>query len=117
MSGIIFLGTRNLESMRDFYVNDIGMEVWLEQAECFILKHGNMLLGFCKRDAPDTQGVITFFFDTNEEVDSFYEKFKEKADAPPRINERYRIYNFFSRDPEGRKIEFQRFLHNIPKII
>jgi len=113
MAGIIFLKTRRLEDIRRFYESEIGMEIWLEQADCVILKHGNLLLGFCQREEVDLQGMITFYFDTNEEVDSFYEKFKETADGPPRNNPKYDIYHFFCKDPEGRTVEFQRFLSTV----
>jgi hypothetical protein len=33
------------------------------------------------------------------------------ADGPPRVNDRYQIYQFFAKDPEGRQLEFQAFLH------
>jgi len=110
MSGIIFLRTMDLDMIRDLYIEKIGMELWLEQKDCIILTHDNMMLGFCQRDEKDTQGMITFYFDTNEEVDSFYEKFRDTSDGPPRVNEKYDIYHFFCKDPEGRTIEFQRFL-------
>ncbi len=93
MAGIIFLRTLMLEELRKFYISRIGMELWLEQAECIILKHGNLLLGFCQREEADLQGMITFYFDTNEEVDSFYEVFSETADGPPRNNPKYDIYH------------------------
>lgn len=113
MAGIIFLKTRRLEEIRRFYESEIGMDIWLEQADCVILKHGNLLLGFCHREEADLQGMITFYFDTNEEVDSFYEVFSESADGPPRNNPKYDIYHFFCKDPEGRAVEFQRFLSDV----
>jgi len=45
-----------------------------------------------------------------------YAKFKDVATTEPRENTKYRIYNFFGRDPEGRAIEFQCFLHPLPEI-
>ena len=116
MSGIVFLGTKDLDGMKEFYTREVGMEVWLEQAECFILKHGNLLLGFCKREEPDLQGIVTIFYETNEEVDRMYPKFGDTAEGIPKVNERYRIYHFFARDPEGRRLEFQRFLHDLPDL-
>jgi hypothetical protein len=32
------------------------------------------------------------------------------------VNDRYRIYHFFATDPEGRKLEFQAFLHCVEKL-
>lgn len=113
MSGIVFLKTENLDGMRQFYVERIGMDVWLEQAECVILRHGNLLLGFCEREPADRGGCCTFFYDTRSEVDDMYERFKDAAMDEPKVNERYNIYNFFAKDPEGRTVEFQSFLHDV----
>ncbi len=111
MSGIHFMKTDDLERVKDFYTNKIGMQEWVDQGECIILKHGNMLLGFCEADGSDTDGVITFFYRTKEQVDRMYETFKERAESEPIKRESYNIYNFFAEDIEGRTIEFQTFLH------
>lgn len=111
MSGIIFLKTRNLAQIKDFYIKEIGMEIWQDQRDCAILKKGNLLLGFCQRDEQDTPGVITFFYPSKEEVDAMYSKFKERASQQPTENAQYRIYNFYAKDPEDRTLEFQCFLH------
>ena len=116
MAGIVFLGTERLDELRKFYTIQMEMEIWLEQSECFIAKHENLLIGFCQREAPDTEGIITLFFDQVEEIDRFYIKFEKTAEGPPKYNERYRIYHFFARDPEGRRLEFQKFMHEIPGI-
>ena len=76
MSGIVFFKTKILEKIVEFYINEIEMSIWLEQKDCTIIKHGNLLLGFCQRDTPDIEGMITFFYPTREEVDKMYEKFK-----------------------------------------
>jgi histidyl-tRNA synthetase len=39
--------------------------------------------------------------------------FEAQAVSSPRENSKYRIYHFYARDPEGRSIEFQSFLHPI----
>lgn len=112
MSGIVFFGTKQSEALRDFYVGKVGMDVWLEQEDCTIYKHGNLLLGFCLRESLDSCGIITFYFDTKDEVDTMYDTFRQEADEEPRINEKYRIYHFFVRDPEGRLVEFQQFIES-----
>ncbi len=111
MSGIHFMKTEDLEKVTDFYKNEIGMEEWVDQGQCIILKHGNMLLGFCEADECDTDGVITFFYRTKGQVDRMYETFEERAESEPIKRESYNIYNFFAKDVEGRTIEFQTFLH------
>lgn len=113
MAGIIFLRTRDLPGIVRFYRERVGMKLWLDQGDCVILRHDNLLLGFCARPGPDLGGTITFFFPTRAEVDQAHERFRDTARAAPQENPKYRIYNFFARDPEGRSIEFQTFLHTV----
>lgn len=112
--GIVFLRTLQPELIKDFYVHRIGCDIWLEQSGCFILQHGNMLLGFCHREETDTSGIYTFFYTSRDGVDRMYENMKDIADGPPRDNPQYHIYHFYGTDPEGRTIEFQYFNHTIP---
>ena len=97
MAGIFFLKTRNKEKVREFYTKKINMIVWLEQKDCVVLKHGNLLLGLCARDEIDTQGIITFFYSTREEVDNMYDKLEECEKAEPKVNDKYQIYHFFAK--------------------
>ena len=113
MAGIIFFKTQQLKSIIHFYQERIGMTVWLEQADCTILQHGNMQLGFCQRDQTDTCGVITFYYDTREEVDAMYEKFHGCSLQSPQKNDKYKIYHCFVKDPDGRSVEFQQFLEPV----
>jgi len=89
------------------------METWLEQPGIAILRHGNMLLGFHRQAEADTQGMFTFFYASQAEVDAMHERLKDVADDRPRDNQKYRIYHFFAKDPEGRSVEFQQFLHAV----
>jgi hypothetical protein len=51
MAGIVFFNTRMMDDLRDFYLNQVGMSLWVDQGGCIILEQGNMLLGFCQRDS------------------------------------------------------------------
>lgn len=113
MAGIVFLGTRALEAIEGFYVGTVGMEPWLRQEDCIILKHGNLLLGFCVRPESERGGTITFVYRTTGEVDAMHERLKGSAAAMPAVSEKYRIYRFYARDPEQRCLEFQCFLHPV----
>ena len=113
MSGIIFFRTQNLKDCVSFYTKKLGMEIWLDQEACIILEKGNLLLGFCQADEPETSGMITFFYETKEEVDKIFLQFKQESITEPEENEKFRIYQFFAKDPEGRVLEFQSFLHPI----
>jgi len=116
VKGIVFFKTQMMNDLKVFYTEEIGCEVWLEQGGCVILKAGNMLFGFCQRDKADMNALITFFYDTKEEVDLKYQKFKDSASEKPVENLKYKIYHFFAKDPEERMIEFQHFLTPVKKI-
>ncbi len=116
MSGIIFYGTKDLDRTREFYMSRVGMDIWLEQADCIIFQHGNLLLGFCQRDRCENKGIITIFFESREEVDAHYERLRDIATTEPGEIQKYRIYRFFAIDPENRCLEFQYFLDTIPSL-
>jgi hypothetical protein len=112
-SGIVFFSTQKLEAMKSFYIERIGCELWIDQGACILLRYGNLLVGFCESQRADLDTLITFFYANKEDVDKMYEKFRSVSVAPPKENEKYRIYHFYAKDPEGRSIEFQTFLHPI----
>lgn len=116
MAGIVFFATRELDILDDFYRRVIGCTLWLDQGGCRIYQHGNFLLGFCQRDRIEIDGVITFFYPSDRDVDQMYQKLRESAEAAPVYNARYDIYHFFARDPEGRKVEFQCFRGTIDHV-
>lgn len=117
MGGIIFLGTSQPGIIRDFYTKELKMQVWLDQGTCLILRYKNMLLGFCEKQVADIAGTITIFCHTAKEVDIYYKKFSSISISRPKENHKYNIYNFFAKDPEGRTLEFQAFLHEIDPFI
>lgn len=116
MAGIVFLRTTDLARIRSFYRHEIGMEPWVSQPDIDILSHGNLLAGFVESPAADIDSLLTFFYPTREEVDAVYGRLRDRATTEPKENERYRIYNFFASDPDGRRIEFQAFLHELPPV-
>jgi len=113
MSGIVFYKTTRYKEIITFYTDTIGMTVWLRQADCTILKHDNFLLGFCHRDSVDRCGIITFYYNEKKTVDEMYSRLKEYALDKPKINDTYKIYHFFIKDPEERIVEFQYFMHPV----
>jgi hypothetical protein len=113
MVGIVFFKSQKTRALEEFYTQQLGMEVWLRQADCIIFKHGNLLLGFCTRPEVERSGMITFVYRTKEEVDAVYKKLKDIAATSPAVNDKYDIYHFFGRDPEDRILEFQCFLHSV----
>jgi len=116
MAGIIFFRTNDLDAIIQFYTERLEMMVWLEQKGCTILNHGNLLLGFCQKDECESEGVITFFVEDKEKVDTIYSKLQDIATTMPLENHTYKIYQFYAVDPEGRTLEFQSFLHEIEPV-
>ena len=112
-SGIVFFSTTKLEDMKDFYIERIGCELWIDQGSCAILRYGNLLVGFCQGQEADMDPLITFFYEKKEDVDTLYDELEPISISAPKENTKYRIYHFYARDPEGRSIEFQSFLHPI----
>ncbi len=111
MSGIIFFRTKMLASMVNFYQNKLDMELWLDQGVCKILKKGNLLIGFHEQPEADYEGLITFFFKTQEEVEKMYDSLSAISFKKPQENPKFNIFHFFAKDPEGRMLEFQTFMH------
>ncbi len=109
MSGIIFFKTKNLNRIKNFYIKNLGMKLYLDQKKCIILKHGNLLLGFCQSDRIDSNGTITFFYKTKKEVEKLYKKLKKFVSVDLKVNEYFKIYHFYIKDPEGRDVEIQKF--------
>jgi len=61
--------------------------------------------------------IRTVVYPSKEHVDKMYYKLKDVGgDSTPRHNARYRIYQFFAKDPEGRNLEFQAFLHPLTEV-
>ncbi len=111
MSGIIFFKTKSLDIIHHFYHYTLMMEVWLEQPNCYIYKQGNLLLGFMQANVVENQGIITIFDQDKEVIEKAYEQYSGLVIQDLAINEKFNIYHFYIHDPEGRKIEFQTFLH------
>jgi hypothetical protein len=112
-SGIIFFRTTDLKSLDEFYIDRVGCEMWIDQGACHIYRYGNLLLGFCQSEEAEVEGMITFFYPKQQDIEVLHEKFKDVAESAPKVNQRFRIYHFFARDPEGRAIEFQYFMDDI----
>ena len=110
MPGIIFLKTKQLEKIAEFYKQRLRMQIWIDQGSCIILKKDNIILGFCEGEDISFSGIITFFHKSKEEVDAIYQKNTDIALDKPHKNDKFNIYQFFAEDPEGRKLEFQKFL-------
>lgn len=112
---ITFFYTRDLAASSHFYEDVLGLPLALDQGRCRIYRVAGQqaYLGVCEReDAPqEPQRVICTF--VTPDVDGWYAHLQFRGvepEHPPRVNEEYRIYHFFVRDPGGYLVEFQRFM-------
>ena len=111
-SFIGFYPCHDLAQTSQFY-QALGLEIARDQGSCVIFRvAAGGFLGFCQHDeTPKHPGLIlTFVLD---DVDGAYETLVElgvETEAPPKLNERFGIYHFFARDPDGYRLELQRFL-------
>jgi hypothetical protein len=115
MTGIVFFATDQRSAIVDFYMERLDCTLWLEQEGCTILRRENLLLGFCDGEEPDTEGIVTIVLDSEGAVESWYSRLQDIAESDPVENERFDIYHFFGSDPDGRTLEVQTFLHELPE--
>jgi len=114
MSGIIFFRTQERSQVVDWYLENFDVEVWLEQTGCTILAFDEFRFGFCDGDETETEGILTFVYDTGGEVDEVHQRLGDAVREEPHKNEQYQIYQFFADDPDGRTVEIQTFRHDTP---
>lgn len=111
-SFIGFYPCRDLRATTAFYTR-LGLEVARDQGSCVIFRvAAGGYLGFCEHDRPlpEHPGLtLTLVLDG---VDAAYKELTAlgvATEAPPKFNERFSITHFFARDPDGYRLELQRF--------
>ena len=112
---ITWVYTDSLNSTCDFYENGIGLEMVRAEGAARIFNAGSGgLIGVCKafenRVVEPKGGMITLVTD---DVDAWFSALQSKGievESPPHILEKFNIYTFFLKDPNGYSIEFQQFL-------
>lgn len=111
-----FYPCRDLARTTRFY-QALGLEVARDQGSCVIFRvAAGGFLGFCQHDETPEQElpvhpglILTLVLD---DVDGAYERLTElrvETEAPPKLNKDFGIYHFFARDPDGYRLELQRF--------
>ena len=110
---ITFCCVADLDRTAAFWEGTMGLELIVDQGTCRIYRvAGGGCLGFCLRDpVPPAEGLILTI--VSEDVEGWYARLRDAGvdvEHPPRINEAYGIFHFFARDPDGYRLEIQRFL-------
>ncbi len=110
---IIFLKTRDLEATTRFYTDVMGFTLALDQGTCCIFKvRQGAFIGFCLTTGLTGSEEVILTLE-EPDVDGFCALLENRGaeiEIPPRLNERFQIYQMFLRDPNGYRIEIQRFL-------
>lgn len=112
---ITWVYTEDLPGTAAFYAETLGLDMVFDQGLCRIFSMGGTgFLGVCQvrpgRWVEPKGVVITFVTD---DVDGWYTRLAERGaplEAPPARSEAFNVYAFFTRDPNGYKLEFQTFL-------
>jgi len=110
---ITWLYVADLDHSRAFYCTALGLDVTLEQPTCCILRiTDTAFLGLCARPEPrQTPGLLLCFIVAD--VAAAHDRLLRAGatrDSPPRHNPTYAIEHAFVRDPDGHRVEVQRFL-------
>jgi catechol 2,3-dioxygenase-like lactoylglutathione lyase family enzyme len=112
-SSIVFLRCRDLEATTRFYRGVVGLPLVLDQGACRIFRaSGSGFFGFCQGVPPEPAGTLCLTL-VVADVPGWHRRLVEagaRPDGPPRINEQYKIEHFFVDDPDGYRLEVQRFL-------
>ena len=108
---ITFINVLNLERSHRFYHTLLGLELVLDQGDCRIYRAtGDAYMGICKRPQNiPRQGVFVHpnQFQVEEEVER--SRAGVTIEAPTQYNSTYQITQAFVLDPDGYRIEIQRF--------
>ena len=112
---VTFLYAADLARSTAFYGGTLGLPLVLDQGACQIFKISHDgFLGICQCDdgaaaTPDSI-IVTL---VSDDVDGWYERLTATGadiEAPPSTNEKFNVYHFFMRDPDGYRLEIQRFM-------
>ena len=97
---------------RSFISDTLGLPLVMDQGNCRIYEiRTGAYLGFCERpDEVNPAGLIVTI--VADDVDGIHQALAAAGvtiEPPPRHNAEYGIYHAFYRDPDGHRIEIQRF--------
>lgn len=107
---LVFLPVGDLERAREFYSAVVGLELVRDQGSCLIFRVASGgFLGVCDHLAGGSGDVITTL--VAEDVDAVCKRLSAAGvDVDgPRRNDRFGIYHAFFSDPDGNRLEVQRF--------
>ena len=112
---VTFLYATDLARSAEFYGETLGLPLVLDQGACRIFQVSkDGFLGVCQcadGSSVKPEGIIVTL--VTDDVDGHYQRLQDRGvvtDGVPKTNEKFNIYHFFLSDPDGYKVEVQRFL-------
>lgn len=113
-SGLVFLPVVDLDATHRFYADILGLTLALDQGACRIYRVAEgCYWGFCHASEPHADPSKTILTLESSNVEAWHAKLTSagvETDGPPRENPRFKIFHFFATDPNGYRLEVQRFL-------
>jgi catechol 2,3-dioxygenase-like lactoylglutathione lyase family enzyme len=111
-AAITFLYVSDLERSHAFYAGLLALPLALDQGSCRIYRVATGgYLGTCERPAgASPEGIIVTL--VSPDVDDWHQRLTAAGvpcERPPTLNEGYRVYHSFFRDPDGYLVEIQEF--------
>ncbi len=105
LSGIFY--TNNLVLIRDFYINNLGLEIDTEDSKFIQFKIGESFLGIkVKEDAREIPGHQTIIISVND-VDGWYKRLNDNGiNIYKELSDEGWGKNFAILDLDGNKVEF-----------
>jgi len=109
---ITFLPSADLGRSRTFYEGVLGLELVVDQGTCHIFAVADgAFLGTCQRERAEAAEGVIFTF-VADDVDGWCAHILDsggRIESGPEYSDQYRIYHAFLRDPDGHRLEIQRF--------
>jgi len=108
---ITFCGCTDLARTSAFYEDALGLPLAVDQGKCRIyLAAKGAYLGFCEHIEPSPDGLILTL--VAADVEERHRRLVERGipvEGEPVHSEEFAITHFFLRDPDGHRVEVQRF--------
>ncbi len=109
---ITFLPVSDLGASSVFYGTGLGLPLVVDQGSCLIYRvTEDAYLGICARDPVQTSDGVIFTFVTDD-VDGWCDGIAKRGieiESGPEHSVTYGIHHAFLRDPDGNRLEIQRF--------
>lgn len=113
MESITFLPCVSLSSTHEFYASGLELGLTLDQGSCRIYRvNESAFWGFCEHLEPISNPHSVILTLVTEDVEGWFSRLSQKGldvDGEPRMNEKFGIFHFFVKDPNGYRVEIQRF--------